>query len=154
MKTLTKLTVILLTAVFLSGCATFDKMFPPPAELVCDRPEAAESVICKEFRAHGVEPEQVGNLILDSVAIAALVKPEAKAAIERFILKFRIAVAHSPVVNLAMMFTWIEQHEVEFKVIEGIFSRRLPWLKEVDEYITDYDHWLIEEHLKHIEELL
>lgn len=140
--------------VVLFGCATFDKMFPPPPEPVCDRPEAAESVICKEFRERSLEPEQYQDLILDAVAIGALVEPQAVAMAKRFLARVRMGLTQNPLLTLGELFTWVQNNEQYYKAIASIFSRRLPWALEVDELLTPFDLWLIEEHLKNIEELL
>ncbi len=149
------ITVFILSAMLLlAGCATFNNLFPPPAKPVCDRPEAAESVICQEFRERDLEPEQYQDLILDVVAIGALVEPQAVAMAKRFLARVRMGLTSNPLLTLGELFTWVQNNEQYYKAIASIFSRRLPWALEVDELLTPFDFWLVEEHLKNIEELL
>jgi len=144
----------LVSVLALPGCATFEKIFPPPAEPVCDMPGAEKSVICREFRARDLEPEQYEDLLLDSVAVAAIVEPESLDSVRRFVLRIRMALASHPLLTLGGLFTWAQENEQQFKGIANIVSRRLPWMANVNEVLDPFDLWLIEKHLEHIEELL
>ena len=146
--------IISLFAMVLSGCATFNNLFPPPAEPVCDRLEAAESVICAEFRERGIEPEQYENAILDVVAIGSIVEPRTAMAVKLFIAKTRQLMDENTLLTVASLFTWVQENEQQSKALASVINRRFPWLQNVDKLMNSFDVWLITEHLRHIEELL
>ena len=79
--------LILLLPIFLLGCGmTLQDLYPTPKELVCDKPEAEGSVVCKVCREElNMEPEQLDGILLDTVAIGKVASEIDKAKILLFI---------------------------------------------------------------------
>lgn len=135
------------------GCATFDNLFPAPPEPVCDRPEAVESVICEEFGKHGLDPKQYEDAVLLVVAVGAIAEPRVAAAVKLFLIQTRLVMTN-PLLTVGGLFTWVQDNQQRSKALAGLINQKFPWLRDVDRVLGPFDIWLIEEHLKHIEELL
>ena len=138
----------------LIGCSTFDKIWPRPKEPVCDREEAKNSLICEYSRKIGIEPEQYEDVVLDTLAVAMIVEPEKMKAVRHFVDRTKDLMKANILLTPAQMFTWVQKNQDQSKAIANIVSRRLPWMENVNDLFDPFDIWLIEEHLKHIEELL
>ena len=143
-----KLVVLLIIPVLLFGCAIFDKMYSKPEHLICDQIEAKDSIICREAHRIGVEPEQMGDLLLDATAIAVIVDPENKQRIGEFIKAVEDILTKTPILTFANLVGFLEDEKEKSELIAQIVSRRLDWLK-VDEIIGQFDYKVIMIHLEH-----
>lgn len=140
--------VSLVLVFLLTGCATFDKMYNKPKNLMCDQIEAKDSIICLKARQIGVEPEQMDALLLDATAIAVIIEPENKLRIAKFIDAIEEILTKTPLITFASLIGFVEEEKEKSELIAQIVARRLDWLK-VDEYINAFDMNLILAHLEH-----
>jgi hypothetical protein len=123
-------------------------MYSKPEHLLCDQVEAKSSVICKQARKFGLEPEQLDSLFLDAAAIAIIVNPENKEFIIDFINEVENVLTKTPLLTFANFVGFLEDEKEKSELIAQIISRRLDWLK-VDELIEPFDYNLIMIHLEH-----
>ncbi len=137
-----------------SGCASLDKIFPPPPAPVCERPEAINSVFCKEFRKRGIEPELYEDMFLFGIAVGAIIEPRVASTVKIFVSETRRLMKNSPLLTVGSLFTWVQENEQKSKAIAGLINHKFPWLKDVHQIMDSFDVWLVEKHLEHIEQLL
>jgi hypothetical protein len=153
MRKYIKYIVLLLSpALVLTGCAT---LYSTPKQPVCDKPEAADSIICKISREQlNMEPEQLDGILLDTVAIGKVAGELKKAEILIFISHVETIVASSAgKMNYAEIIKYLELQGDESELIAVILSRHLRDFG-VPTLVSEFDQNLMLKHLEHQKEQL
>lgn len=140
---------LLAMAALIAGCAT---MYPTPTAPLCDKPEAAGSVLCAIGAKIGTAPEQMDTLLLDASLIGIATKVTTGDELRNAIGKVQKYVTDTPTLSINLIIGYLVKEAKIDPALALLLSRRLVFLQVpvLDiQTLTPFDVALVKVHLEH-----